>query len=207
MIRRLLLLSFGCTLLASADEVTFSLSTSGTFSSGTPSDLRFDGIGTTSTAGFTGTTVGGSLSWSNLGTFTVRKPEGGADNYGGTFTLNLFFFDPVGIITPTGFTAPLTGTVNNQQGSVVIDFGPTQTFHFSNSDASGGFDLSISDLTLTIPHDRNTTSVSQVLTGSITNAYDPPIDTAPVPEPGSIVLLGGVTLLVVGKIRRLQRQS
>jgi hypothetical protein len=202
--KRLLLLGLGCALLASADEVQFSFSTTGSFSSGTPSDLSFSGIGTASAAGYTGTTSGGALTLSNLGTLTLKKPSQGSDNYSGdTFTLNLIFFAPTGVGTPTTFNAALSGTVNTQQGSVLIDFGPAKTFHFSNAFASGGFDLSINDLTLNIPHD-DTTRVTQILKGGIANAYDPP---AAVPEPVSIVLLGSVTLLVSAKLRRQVRKS
>ena len=197
-------------LLACADPmpVSFSLSTTGSFSSGTPSNINFTGIGTTSTAGFTGTESGGVLSLPDLGTFTLQKPSQGADPYDGdTFTLNLFFFQPTGIVgigSSADFNATLTGTVNTQQGSVIIDFGPARTFTFSNPDSAGGFDLTINKVTLDIPH-GGTASTHQVLQGGITNAFDPP--TAPVPEPGSIVLLGSLTLLVVGTIRRRQRVS
>jgi len=202
---RLLLLGFGCVLLASADELTFSLSTSGSFSSGTPSDLSFTGVGTSSIAGFTVTTVGGALSLSTLGTFTLTRPsEAPPDHYNGdTFTLNLTFFEPLGITQQTSFTAVLTGLVNTQLGSVFIDFGPAQKFTFTNPSATGGFDLGIDDVTLEMPHRGS--PVSQVLTGGVLNATDPPTVgsvTAPVPEPGSILLLGSVTLLVVGKIRQ-----
>jgi hypothetical protein len=204
-LNRLLLLGFAGALLASADEVTFSLSTSGSFSPGSPSDLSFLGIEN----GFTGTTRGGTLSL-NLGTFTLRKPSQGADTYnsGDTFTLNLLFFAPAGINGQTMFNAALTGalrgTVNKEQGWGLIDFGPTQRFHFQNEDGSGVFELTIDDLALTIPHD-NTPSVSQVLAGSITNASDPPADIAPVPEPLSIVLFVTVIVFVVGQIRRKTR--
>jgi hypothetical protein len=202
---RLLLFGLATALVASADEVAFSLSTTGSFSAGTPSDLTFSGKGTSSVAGITGTTVGGALSLANLGTFTLKKPTQGSDPYGGdTFTLNLIFFDPAGISSATTFSALLTGSVNSQQGSVTIDFGPARTFAFSNPYASGGFTLAINDLTLTLPHD-STTQVSKTLQGGITNAFDPP--TEPVPEPGSIILLGSATLLVVGTIRRRQRVS
>ena len=200
---RVLLLGFGCTILASADQVQFSLSTSGDFSSGTPSNLGFSG-----NTGITGTTDNaGFLALSNLGTFTLSKPDRAADNYdGSTFTLNLFFVAPAGIDGQTVFNAALTGTVNTQLGSVLIDFGPAQTFHFNDGIQSGGFDLTINDLSLTIPH-SNTLTVSQILQGSINNAYDPPVGTDPVPEPVSIVMLGSATLLIAAKYRKQIRKN
>jgi len=203
-IQRLLLFGFMGAVLASADQITFSLSTTGSFSSGTPTDLSFVGIGSASKAGFTGVTVGGALTLTDLGTFTLLEPTHGADTYhNDSFTLDVIFFVPAGINGQTTFDAALHGTVNTQQGSVLIDFGPAQTFTYTGS-SSGSFNLTIDDLSLNIPH-NGATSVTQLLTGSIANANasDPPQD-SPVPEPLSIVLLGTVTVLVASRIRRGQ---
>ena len=203
---RLLMLSLSCTFLASADEVLFSFSTTGSFSLGTPSDLAFLGIGTGSVPGFTGMTAGNTLSLSNLGTFALTKPGRSADDYtGDTFTLDLSFFAPSGIDGLTMFDAQLTGSVNKNLGTLHIDFGPTKNFQFDNDSGSGAFDLSINDLTLTVPKD-GTTTVSQVLTGNITNAFDPQTDATPAPEPASIVLLSGAALLVAAKLRFRMRK-
>jgi hypothetical protein len=203
---RLMLFAFIGVFLAHAEEVQFSLSTSGSFSSGTPGDLSFAGIGTASQAGFTDTTSGGSLTLSDVGIFTLLKPKSsapshGADTYRDSFTLDLTFFGPTGINGQTTFDATLTGTVNTQQGSVLIDFGPAQTFTFSGEDSSGSFDLTVNDLALGIPHD-GTLSVSQLLTGSISNATDP---ATAVPEPVSIVLLGTTMVLAAIMARRRRR--
>lgn len=201
----LMLFAFIGVFLAHADEMQFSLSTSGSFSPGSPGDLSFAGIGTASLQGFTGTTTGGSLTLTDLGTFTLQKPTHGADPYHDSFNLDLVFFLPsgisYGIVGHTAFDAAVTGAVNTQQGWVRIGFGPTQHFTFRNSVGSGSFDLTINDLTLHIPHD-DTASVTQPLTGSIGNASDPPAD---VPEPVSIVLLGTTMVLAATMARRRRR--
>ena len=203
-LKRLILLSTIGTYCAFADQITFQLSTTGSFSSGTPGDLTFSGVGSAppaGPAGFTGTTSGGALALTNLGTFQLVKPTHAADVYqNDTFNLNILFFLPNRVNGQATYAAALSGTVNTQLGSLVIDFGPAQHFTFSNLSGSGSFDLAINDLTLDIPHD-GTQSVQKILTGSITNAVDPPI-TASTPEPLSIVLLGTVTLLVAIMARR-----
>jgi len=205
-LKGLLLLSLIGAVCAFAEEITFSLSTTGSFSSGTPGNLTFQGSGQAppgGPAGFTGTTSGGSLTLTNLGTFNLQKPDHGADVYKkDTFTLNILFFLPAGIIGQTTYSAELSRPVNTQQGKdILIDFGPTQHLTFSNALNSGSFDLTINDVTLNIPKD-GPNSDSKVLTGRITNAVDPPAITAHAPEPLSIFLLGTVMLLVSGMVRR-----
>ena len=201
----LMLLGLASSFLASADEVSFSLSTAGSFSAETPSDLSFVGIG-----GFTHTTVAGTLALTDLGAFTLKKPSHAAEHYADTFTLDLIFSVPDGIDGQTpfhaAFDAALSGTVNTQHGSVLIDFGPAKTFAFRNATGSGVFDLSIDDLTLTLPR-GDTDTVSQVLTGAITGATDPPVDSTSVPEPLSAALVVTVAVLVVGRIRRQTRAN
>jgi hypothetical protein len=203
---RLVLLGFMCVFLGCADTVVLSpvvlsMSTSGNFSSGTQPDLSFVGR-----VGFGGTTDGGSLTLSNLGVFTLLKPDTGADTYHDEFSLILTFLAPLGIDgkPDATFDATLKGTVNTQKGSLLIDFGPAQTFTYRNNSNSGSFDLAIDDLTLAIPHD-GTSSVSQILTGRISNAVDPPVDIAgQVPEPLSIVLLG-TAIVLTGIAQRRRR--
>jgi hypothetical protein len=193
---RTLLLGLIGVFLAQADDVQFSLSTSGFFSSGTPADLAFAGIGTETPQGF-GPTFDGSLALTDLGAFTLFKPThgNGADVYRDAFTLDLFFFFPTGLGGQAPFLATFTGTlkgtVNTQQGSVFIDFGPAQTISYNNSVSSGSFDLTIDDLTLNIPHD-GTPSKTAFLTGIVTNFSDPVTDT---PEPRPTVLLGAALAL------------
>jgi hypothetical protein len=175
--------------------VPFTLSTTGSFSSGTPKNLAFYGAtlsGETDEDGF--------LALGNLGTFTLTEPDKGTKNFhpkSDTFELDLTFLAPLGIKGSTVFDATLTGKVKRDGGSVFIDFGPIQSFTFKNDTASGGFDLTLNDITLKLSDDEH--DVSQVLTGKITNAFDPP---AAVPEPQAVVLLATVVLLTSLVLRR-----
>ena len=186
--------------LASADElkiVDVSLSITGTFSAGLPADLAFD-----PSRGFTGTTdADGFLRLNDLGTFILKRPDKGADVYhanSDVFTLDLVFSSPAGVEGSTAFDGAIHGNVNREHGSVSIDFGPSQSFAFSNLLATGSFDVVIDDLTLQLPDGAD--SFSQVLTGSIKNAWDPP---DAVPEPDAVVLFGTVLLLAGSAFGRL----
>jgi len=188
--------------LASGDEkiVSFSLSSTGSLSSGTPADLAFFG------SEFSGQSdEDGSLFLGNLGKFTLTRPDRGADVYhpnADTFTLALTFLGPLGVHGQTVFDATLHGIVNRNHGSVFIDFGPTRSFTFANDAASGGFDLTIDDITLSVSPESS--AYSHVLTGHITNAFDPP---ASFPEPQAVVLLGTTILLIGSALRhRLPRR-
>ena len=191
---KMLFLLAGMGSLASADVlkiVDFSLSASGTFSPVT-ADLVF-----LPSSGFTGTSdADGFLPLSGLGTFTLTRPGGGLDRYQGEFTLDLAFFLPGGIHGEAVFDA----TVKVNRNLAHINFGKTQSFTFTNENASGGFDLTVDDVLLQLPHGVDT--VSQTLTGNITNAFDPPA--AVVPEPQALVLLGTAILLAWFAFRRRQ---
>jgi hypothetical protein len=200
----MLVLGFACSFLASADVIPIALSTTSSFSYGTRPGLTFAGIGSTGAPGFDNVTVGGALALSNLGTFTLQRPAQGADPYNNNFfILNLMFFAPSGVIGQTSFNAELHGVANKNKALVSIHFGPTQSFQFENESATGGFKLTLDDLALEIPDGSNI--ASQILTGTITEAYDPPVDMSSVPEPVSVVLLGSVMLLVSTRIRRQSR--
>ena len=199
-ITRITLLGLVFSLLASADEIAISLSTAGSFSSGTRQGIAFSGIGSSVASGFEGVTLGGALALPNLGTLTLHRPAQGADPYNNDFfTLNLTFFEPDGVIGQTSFNAELHGVANKNKASVSIHFGPTQSFLFENEFATGGFKLTLDDLTLDIPDGFDT--ASQIVKGSITDAYDPPVVLSSVPEPVSILLLGSVIILVSRRIR------
>lgn len=178
---------------AASGDVSFSLTTVGQFDGSRSQDLRFQGV---ATPAFVGTTSDGSLLLSDLGTFTLWRPTQGADPYQQvTFALDVAFLAPGGVVGDSTFAAVLSGTANTQHGEILINFGPAHHFTFSNAAGSGAFDLAINDVSLLLPgRHPNIESVSQALTGTITNAFDPP---AQVPEPLSIVLLGSSLLVLL----------
>ena len=178
---------------AHADEIQVSLDTYGSFSSVTP-NLNFQGV-----TGITGTTVGGSVVLEGLGIFTLQKPLKAADHYTGFFTLEVNFGSADGLSEGRmDYDGTLSGTVNTQLGSVMIDFGPARALMFKNQLQQGSFNFSVDDLTLAIPHEE-TSSVSVNLIARITDAIDPPVNT---PEPASIFLLGTLIGAVVFVSRR-----
>jgi len=187
------------------------LSTTGHFSPGTPGELTFQGIGGPLVAGFAGITIDGELALDKLGTFTLTKTSGSAVTFhsDNVFTLEVKFFDPTGVIGETTFEATMKGHANKNNGALFLEFGPPKTFAFSNTTNSGVFSATINDLSMELVND-GPAATSQILTGSIGNATDPPTQaTAVVPEPLSIVLLGTVILVLAGALRRrsLQRRG
>ena len=174
-----------------ADEVTISGSTTGMVTGVPP--LTFTGNV------FTGTTALGlgALSGANrLGTFTLNTAPLSLE--AGTFTLNITFTAPTGIIggQAASFGATISGTVspNVDQGGVNIDFGIPQLFAFNNGLATGSFSLTVADLFVQSGETAN-------LTAGITGAQQA------VPEPATWMLfLGGGMTGLIGR-RWLRRRS
>lgn len=177
---------------ARADEVTISGSTTGTVT-GVP-QLTFAGNN------FTGTTAlgVGSLSGSNsLGSFFLNTAPTQA--LSGTFTLNVTFTAPAGIVGGQGatYTATITGSVspNIDQGGVLIDFNNTpQTFTFSNAAGTGSFTLTIADVFVQ-------TGRSAQLTAGFTGQQNP------IPEPMTMLLFGTGLAGVAAKVRRRKKNK
>jgi len=182
-------------LVARADEIDISFTTSGTFGAtgtGTYKDLIF--AGTT----VTGTTVGGALSLSDLGSFDLSRPGGILAVYATTFSEDFLFTIPAGTKhNPTVFNSLVTGVVTaNGNDTVKITFGVSnKPVSFSNDQGTGSFLLSVNDITISLPKGSDTTTA--LGTGSIADATF-----TPVPEPAGIVLL----ITVVGAMLGLWRK-
>jgi hypothetical protein len=177
---------------ARADEVTFSGSTAGCFNAACTPAASSTLLGLTyNNSSFNGATSGGFLAIgnaptppnniNNLGSFTLSGMP--AAYAGNTFTLQVTFTAPTGITggNVSTYTATLVGSVSGTStGGVFVDFDNTpQMFTFSNANGSGSFTFQVNDVSVT---SGGTVQVS----GHITSATQ----SAPVPEPATLLLLG-----------------
>jgi hypothetical protein len=186
---------FGAGQLAKADPVTVSGTSSGTVTGTAAAFLTFTGNS------FTATTAGGVASFSGadrIGTFVLASTAGETP-VSGNFTLNLTFTAPSGIAggQATTYTATVSGVISTPNvGGVQIQFdNPIQTFTFSNASGSGSFSIELPKLFI---QSGETANLTAGLTGS---------QTAAVPEPATMLLLGTGLAGVAARIRKRRKNA
>jgi len=141
-----------------------------------------------------------------LGSFGLTLPAGNpAITFSDNFSIELLFSAPAGITgaNPLLAHASVAGTVNKNNGTVVVDFANTPIpVTFANFSSSGLFNLIVNDVVLNIHTPAN--SISAPLTASIANAQVFSTSGA-VPEPASMTLCGiaMVAISLVGRKKLL----
>jgi hypothetical protein len=209
-----LLLGFGAR-PADASSITVSGSTLGCFGTGCTTYTATPYSGSTYDLTFFGTTFSTVTDPSGSSTLTLGSFGRGNTNVSSSepalsFTLQVTFTVPVGIGgSPSTFTALISGTNSGGGGAESIVFSnPTQVFSYSNSAGSGSFTFSVATSTLVGKNTMLPNGTPVALTGAITNATFTPTSTpptSPVPEPGTLLLLGTGLAVLAHRVRRARQ--
>jgi hypothetical protein len=186
---------FGAGQLAKADPVTVSGTSTGTVTGTAANFLTFTGNT------FTATTAGGVGSFSGadrIGTFFLASTAGETP-VNGNFTLNLTFTAPAGINggQAATYTATVSGTIStpNVGGVSIVFDNPVQTFTFANASGSGSFSITLPNIFV---QSGETANLTAGLTGN---------QTAAVPEPATMILLGTGLAGVAARIRKRRKDA
>ena len=186
---------FGAAQAAKADPLTVTGVSSGTITGTVAQFLTFTSNTFTATTTEGANGVGAFSGADRLGTFTLSSTIGDTP-VSGTFTLNLTFTSPTGIINgqTRGVVVPISGTISTTNtGGVLINFSYNHdnfiSYIFRNSNGTGVVIIELPQLFVQSGETAD-------LTGGLRGRMDP------IPEPATMLLLGTGLAGVAMRVRR-----